>query len=54
MTDFEVIGDRWIKQALHDLQIAEKNLSFGGYDSAACYSHQSYLSQLYPERKTYE
>lgn len=41
MTDYEVIGDRWIKQALHDLQIAEKNLSFGGYDSAAFYSHQS-------------
>lgn len=41
MTDYEEIGDRWIKQAIHDLQIAEKNLSVGGFDSAAFYSHQS-------------
>jgi len=41
VTDYEEIGDRWIKQAVHDLQIAEKNLSIGGFDSAAFYSHQS-------------
>lgn len=41
MTDYEEIGDRWIRQAVHDLQIAEKNLSIGGFDSAAFYSHQS-------------
>jgi HEPN domain-containing protein len=41
MTDYEEIGDRWLRQALHDLQIAEKNLSIGGFDSAAFYSHQS-------------
>ena len=41
MTDYEEIGDRWIKQAVHDLQIAEKNLSIAGFDSAAFYSHQS-------------
>ncbi|MBN1165911.1 MAG: HEPN domain-containing protein [Methanospirillaceae archaeon] len=39
--DYEEIGDRWIKQAVHDLQIAEKNLTIGGFDSAAFYSHQS-------------
>ena len=41
MTDYDEIGERWIRQAVHDLQIAEKNLSIGGYDSAAFYSHQS-------------
>jgi HEPN domain-containing protein len=39
--DYEEIGGRWIKQAIHDLQIAEKNLTIGGFDSAAFYSHQS-------------
>ncbi|MDD1727574.1 MAG: HEPN domain-containing protein [Methanospirillum sp.] len=46
MTDYEEIGDRWIKQAVHDLQIAEKNLSIGGFDSAAFYSHQSVEKML--------
>jgi len=41
MADFKDIGERWIRQALHDLQIAEKNLTFGCFDSAAFYSHQS-------------
>ena len=29
MTDYDEIGDRWTKQAVHDLQIAVKNLSIG-------------------------
>jgi HEPN domain-containing protein len=41
LTDYIEIGERWIKQALHDLQIADKNMSIGCYDSAAFYSHQS-------------
>ncbi len=41
MADYEEIGERWIRQAVHDLEIAEKNLPFGGFDSAAFYSHQS-------------
>lgn len=41
MTDFEEIGARWMKQAVHDPQIAKKNISIGGFDSAAFYSHQS-------------
>ena len=41
MIHYEDIGDRWIRQAVHDLQIAEKNLSIEGFDSAAFYSHQS-------------
>ena len=41
VTDYKDIGDRWIRQAVHDLQIAEKNITIGGFDSAAFYSHQS-------------
>lgn len=41
VTEYIEIGERWIKQALHDLQIAEKNLTINGFDSAAFYSHQS-------------
>jgi len=32
---------KWLKQALHDLEMAEKNISIGGYDIAAFLSHQS-------------
>ena len=35
------IGKKWIKQALHDLEMAEKNIDIGGYDSAAFLAHQS-------------
>jgi len=41
MIHYEDIGDRWIRQAVHDLQITEKNLSIEGFDSAAFYTHQS-------------
>lgn len=41
MSEYKEIGGRWIKQAVHDLQIADKNLSVDGFDSAAFYSHQS-------------
>jgi HEPN domain-containing protein len=41
MTEYEEIGDRWIRQAVHDLHIAEKNLTIECFDSAAFYSHQS-------------
>ena len=35
------IALKWLKQAKHDLEIAEKNISIGGYDIAAFLSHQS-------------
>lgn len=35
------IALKWFKQAKHDLEIAEKNISIGGYDIAAFLSHQS-------------
>jgi len=35
------IAKKWYQQALHDLDIAEKNLSIEGYDIAAFLAHQS-------------
>ncbi len=35
------IALKWDKQALHDLQMAEKNISIKGYDIAAFLAHQS-------------
>ena len=35
------IGKKWLKQALHDLKIAEKNIDIEGYDIAAFLAHQS-------------
>ncbi len=35
------IALKWYKQALHDLEIAEKNISIEGYDVAAFLAHQS-------------
>lgn len=35
------IALKWLKQAKPDLEIAEKNISIGGYDIAAFLSHQS-------------
>ena len=35
------IAYKWLKQALHDLEIAEKNIDIGGYDVAAFLAHQS-------------
>lgn len=35
------IARKWIKQALHDLEMAEKNIGIEGYDVAAFLSHQS-------------
>ena len=35
------IAIKWLKQALHDLEIAEKVISIGGYDVSAFLSHQS-------------
>ncbi len=32
---------RWYRQAVHDLEMAEKNLRFGGYDVAAFLAHQA-------------
>ena len=32
---------KWYKQALHDLVIAEKNITIEGYDVAAFLSHQA-------------
>lgn len=35
------IGKKWLKQALHDLEIAEKIIDIEGYDVAAFLAHQS-------------
>jgi HEPN domain-containing protein len=35
------IAIKWLKQALHDLEMAEKNISIGGYDVSAFLAHQS-------------
>lgn len=35
------IALKWLKQAQHDLDIAQKNISIGGFDTAAFLSHQS-------------
>ncbi len=35
------IALKWLKQALHDLEMAEKNIGIGGYDVAAFLAHQS-------------
>jgi HEPN domain-containing protein len=35
------IALKWYKQSLHDLEIAEKNISIEGYDVAAFLSHQA-------------
>ncbi|MDA1192614.1 MAG: HEPN domain-containing protein [Candidatus Poribacteria bacterium] len=32
---------KWLRQALHDLEMAEKNIPIGGYDIAAFLSHQA-------------
>ena len=40
------IAIKWFKQAKHDLDIAEKNISIGGYDIAAFLSHQSFEKLL--------
>lgn len=32
---------KWLKQALHDLDMAEKNIAIEGYDIAAFLSHQA-------------
>ncbi|MBI5373866.1 MAG: HEPN domain-containing protein [Candidatus Schekmanbacteria bacterium] len=37
----EKIAIKWLKQALHDLEMAEKNIAIGGYDVAAFLAHQS-------------
>ncbi|WXG42309.1 MAG: HEPN domain-containing protein [Candidatus Freyarchaeum deiterrae] len=35
------IGKKWLKQALHDLEIAERNIEIEGYDVAAFLAHQA-------------
>jgi HEPN domain-containing protein len=35
------IGRKWFKQALHDLEMAEKNIEIEGYDVAAFLAHQA-------------
>ncbi len=35
------IAIKWYKQALHDLEMAEKNIDIGGYDVSASLSHQA-------------
>lgn len=35
------IARKWLKQALHDLKIAEKTIGIEGYDVAAFLSHQA-------------
>jgi HEPN domain-containing protein len=31
---------KWYKQAIHELEMAEKNIAIGGYDVASFLSHQ--------------
>lgn len=35
------IAKKWFKQASHDLEMAEKNITIGGYDVASFLAHQS-------------
>lgn len=35
------IAKKWLKQAMHELDMAEKNISLGGYDIAAFLCHQA-------------
>lgn len=35
------IALKWLKQSLHDLEMAEKNITIGGYDVSAFLAHQS-------------
>ncbi|MCK4249933.1 HEPN domain-containing protein [candidate division WOR-3 bacterium] len=35
------IARKWLKQALHDLEMAEKNIEIEGYDIAAFLAHQA-------------
>lgn len=35
------VAQKWLKQAMHDLEMAEKNVEIGGYDVAAFLAHQS-------------
>ncbi len=35
------IGKKWLKQALHDLEMAEKNIDIEGYDVSAFLAHQA-------------
>jgi len=35
------IGKKWLKQSLHELEMAEKNIEIGGFDIAAFLAHQS-------------
>lgn len=35
------VAVKWLKQALHDLEIAGKNITIGGYDTAAFLAHQA-------------
>ncbi len=37
----ELTAKKWLKQAIHDLDIAEKNIAIEGYDIAAFLSHQA-------------
>lgn len=35
------VAAKWLKQALHDLEMAGRNVGIGGYDAAAFLAHQS-------------
>ena len=37
----KLTAKKWLKQALHDLDMAEKNIAIEGYDIAAFLSHQA-------------
>ncbi len=37
----ERIAFNWFKQACHDLEMAEKNISIRGYDISAFLAHQA-------------
>jgi len=35
------VAVKWLAQAMHDLEMAEKNIGIGGYDIAAFLAHQA-------------
>ena len=41
MNDVRETARKWYKQAVHDLEMAQRNIEIGGYDVAAFLSHQA-------------
>lgn len=39
--DWRAVAERWYRQAVHDLEMARRNLTIEGYDVAAFLAHQT-------------